>query len=970
MKYKKSINIIACIVGVLSLAVYLTTMSRSVDFWDSGEFISTGSKLQVGHPPGAPFYQLLAALFSLFSFENPNLVAPLVNALSSVAAAACIVFLFFIIVRLLNRFSDKFVGNIIAAAIGSLTFAFTDSFWSSATETEVYSLSLLCSTVIFWAILKWDEKPSPKWWLFISLLFGLSIGIHTLTLLILPAVLLIVCFHYYKPSFYNILITLVISGLLIGLMFYFLPVLLYKNFLGAYIIIAVLIALLVISIWKHISLLNTIALSFIFFIIGISTYLVIMIRSDAGVPINEYTPKTSVQLTNYLQRRNYEKPPLIFGNQYTAYATAEYNVSDNGEIVPVYNKGMQNIFPRLWNPNYETGYLDWIGKPQKSVIIDDKEYMTPSFYQNLKYFFNYQLGYMYGRYLLWNYAGKTNDIQGFGEANNGQWQSGIHQIDKFLGINSAAYPQNSPNRGQTEYYAIPLLLILIGMVYQYIRERRGFIVLLAAFLMYSVGTVMYLNITPYQARERDYIFLASFMMAAIWLSMGAFAVSQWIANLLRLRLPRFLLPIFLVIPAWLLLQNFSYHNRSAQSTARNFAKSLLMSCAQDAILFTNGDNDSFPLFYLQNVEHFRTDVRVINISLLNSPDYIKQLKRKAYLSPPLHIFTSPLNYENPNPNYMVAARTLLAENPGEMSKKLNDFVIENDVNSLSSLMLMDILVSNFSVRPIYFSAYSNEEFLGLEQFLILEGLAYRLNDKPAAKKVKSLIEPKFGTVDAEKMYANYQHFSWAGFQLKNTPYTELERSILQFFADNMVLLSSFLFANAEYEKSAEVIFTFSKYVPPSIHYYPVSLGYMSVISSLLQKKISDEKLGAKAEEFMNRTLDFYKGYMQYYLQLDKSFAAQERLTAENVMLSWLTLCILAQDEELENARMMAVADFFQFAAPFVKLSYSHLQSMSSNKEFYSAEIERTAELVQEIIAFFQIYEEPILPPPASINKLF
>ncbi|MDR1725978.1 MAG: DUF2723 domain-containing protein [Bacteroidales bacterium] len=972
MKYQKTINILGWLVGITAFVVYFLTMNTSVSFWDCGEFLSTGYKLQVGHPPGAPLYQLFAAIASALCMQQSQLIAPFITCLSAISTATTIMFFFWILVRILNRFSDKYVGNIIAATIGALTFAFTDSLWTSATEAEVYSFSLMFSTLIFWSILKWDTHPSERWIILIAFLTGLSLGIHILSLLIIPPVLLIICYHYYKPSFFNTTVTLLISVLLIWLLFSIIPFVITTKPLYIYIILSLLIILFVFSIWKKVAWLNTFCLSIFFIIIGISTYLVLLIRAEADTPINEYNPKTLAKLNYYLQRDNYEKPPLFYGNQYTAYSFAEYRLLDNGNIETIFNNNMQSLFPRLWHPSYESAYIDWIGKPDKQVTIKGQNILTPSFKQNIKFFFNYQLGYMYGRYLMWNFVGKTNDIQGFGDVNNGQWQSGFHRIDRILGINTQAFPKNTLKRGSTAYYFIPLMFVIIGIFYHFFKDRKGFIVNFWLWFFTSIAIVIYLNFTPFQARERDYIFLISFLALSIWLCVGTLAVSQWIVNLMLLHRPRFILPIFFIVPAWVLSQNFISHNHNRQYTTKNFAYSILESCDKDAILLTNGDNDTFPLWYLQNVENIRTDVRVINIAFLNSPDYIEQLKKQIYNSKPLKILT-PQKYYNDTTtvNYLEVARNLFSttNKHNQIFRTLKEnVVLQGNVYSLGTLMLMDIILANQTERSIYFSAYSNDDFLTLDNFLHLEGFAYRLDS--IKSNMNQLLPPKYGDVDASKMYQHFKNFQWQGFKRKNTYFNELERSIIDLYAQYTSFLSFALYQQKEYEKAFEVLEICTQNLPVSVHKYPHPLAYMAVMYDLLEGKVRADDNHEKANHFIFYTLEYYKGYMQHYFSLSDDFKAQERWEAQKIMTNWLYLCSFTDDNKLDDLRLNLVETFFNTARDFLEISYKHLETMFINSDFYNEEIDKTISLIKDIFTISKRYEEPMPEPSKKIKQLF
>ncbi|MFA7082468.1 MAG: DUF2723 domain-containing protein, partial [Bacteroidales bacterium] len=653
IKYKKTVNHIGWIIGILTSVLYILCAEPTLSFWDSGEYILSSSKLQVGHPPGAPLYQIIGAFFSIFSFGNPKLIPILVNSLSALASGTTICFLFWIIVRLMYRFSNKYISNIIAGVIGALVFAFSDTFWNSAIEAEVYALSILFTTITFWSILKWDEKPHPRWIIFIVFMIGLSIGVHLLSLLVLPAIILIIYFHYRKGTLSGIITTLIISSAIIGItLWLIIPGILKLIGINPTLIIisiAVILGILfTLSLWKKLHLLNTIILAIGFFLIGYSTFFVLVIRAKADTPINEYRPNTAKELTSYLNREAYGKTPLVYGPSYTALPPKDFKITEKG-LEPIFDRELMMLFPRMWNynnPNYEIGYVDWAGIPQDTVVIDGIVRAKPSWIQNIQFFANYQIGYMYSRYLLWNFVGKTNDEQGFGDNHRGQWKTGVEPIDEFLGKSTDIQPSHRINKANNIYFGIPFLLAIIGLFYQIGRDTKGWFAVMSLFIFTGIAITIYLNEYAYQPRERDYAYVGSFMAFSIWVAIGSFAISQWLVNLIRVKKPKYVLPCFFLVPGLMFAQNFNDHNRSHRYTAHNFASSILLSCDENAILFVNGDNDTFPLWYLQEVEGIRQDVRVINLQLLNSPEYIEKLRKKVYSSDKIELIAKKEIYNN------------------------------------------------------------------------------------------------------------------------------------------------------------------------------------------------------------------------------------------------------------------------------------------------------------------------------------
>ncbi|MFA6200065.1 MAG: DUF2723 domain-containing protein [Bacteroidales bacterium] len=385
IKHKKTVNYIGWILGLLTSILYILCAEPTLSFWDCGEYILTSSKLQVGHPPGAPLFQIFGAFFSIFSFGNTKLIPILINSLSAIASGLTITFLFWIIVRIMYRFSERYISNIYAGIIGALVFAFSDTFWNSAIEAEVYALSILFTAITFWSILKWDEKPHPKWILLITFLIGLSIGVHLLSLLVLPAILLIVYFHYSKPTMPGIITTLLISILSLGLILWLiipgtLKLISFNPSLIIILISVILIGLVILSIWKKLPLLNTTVLAITFFLIGYSTFFVLAIRADSDTPINEYKPNTAGRLVSYLNRDAYGDTPLLYGPSYTAIPPKEFKMTEKG-LEPVFERELMMVFPRMWNynnPAYESGYVEWVGMPQDTVIIDGEIRAKPS----------------------------------------------------------------------------------------------------------------------------------------------------------------------------------------------------------------------------------------------------------------------------------------------------------------------------------------------------------------------------------------------------------------------------------------------------------------------------------------------------------------------------------------------------------------------------------------------------------------
>lgn len=990
IKYKKTVNHIGWIIGILTSVLYILCAEPTLSFWDSGEYILSSSKLQVGHPPGAPLYQIIGAFFSIFSFSNLKLIPILVNSLSALASGATICFLFWIIVRLMYRFSNKYISNIIAGVIGALVFAFSDTFWNSAIEAEVYALSILFTTITFWSILKWDEKPHPRWIIFIVFMIGLSIGVHLLSLLVLPAIILIIYFHYKKGTLSGIITTLIISSAIIGITLWLiipgiLKLISLNPILVIITIVVILALLFALSLWKKLPLLNTIILAIAFFLIGYSTFFVLVIRAQADTPINEYRPNTAKGLTSYLNREAYGKTPLVYGPSYTALPPKDFKITEKG-LEPIFDRELMMLFPRMWNynnPNYEIGYVDWVGIPQDTVVIDGIVRAKPSWIQNIQFFANYQIGYMYSRYLLWNFVGKTNDEQGFGDNHRGQWMTGIEPIDEFMGKSTDVQPSHRVNKANNLYFGIPFLLALIGLFYQIGRDTKGWFALMALFIFTGVAITIYLNEFAYQPRERDYAYVGSFMVFSIWVAIGSFAISQWLVNLIRVKKPKYVLPCFFLVPGLMFAQNFNDHNRSHRYTAHNFASSILLSCDENAILFVNGDNDTFPLWYLQEVEGIRQDVRVINLQLLNSPEYIEKLRKKVYSSEKIELIAKKETYYNNDWNICFinpSNKTLelksalkdlyneknaiqinksrfyaLASNKiqiGIDSSKSMEINIESSDMTKSTMIVYDIIASNINKRPIYFSNYSIDDIFGFEEYISNEGFLNKLTTQKQ-KPQNIIVETKDINFSTDKMYENLMHnYAFKNFDKKNIYYDELHRSIIEQFAQQTSILTHLLIEEGKPEKALAVANLCIDKIPPTIHNYPYVLSEISIAYSLLEED-------QKAEALMSIVVKYFTQEMDYFLDLTPYEQSQNRLTAQKLIGSWISLCEITEQWGLEPLRVQLADQFFTYASPYCLACFDQLSRLNKNPEYYAQEIERLNSLLETIYSFAEKYEEEL-----------
>jgi hypothetical protein len=715
MKTYRSLNLITgWVVFLIASVVYILTIEPTTSFWDCGEFITSAYKLEVGHPPGAPFFMLLGRFFALFA-ANPETVSVALNIMSALASSFTILFLFWTITHLAKKIImkegeehefSKLISVMAAGVIGSLAYTFSDTFWFSAVEAEVYAVSSLFTAIVFWAILKWEniaeEEHSNKWIILIAYLMGLSIGVHLLNLLAIPAIVFVYYFRKYTPTTKGILASLAISVAILGAMMYLiipgivalgsvLELMFVNGFglpyhSGLTVYVFLLAGLLGVVIWythrKRMVIYNTIVVVLTVIALGYSSYGVIIIRSNANTPLDESDPETAFSLLRYLNREQYGQTPLLYGNYFNAPAIKVVEAKpvwykEEGRYVKVtpneyeYHEDFRGFFPRMWSDQEQhiSQYLFWAkmkesdlyeavrdskGSPvqgQDGRIQFDRNQPIgkPTFTQNLRFFFRYQVGYMYLRYFMWNFAGRQNDIQGHGELTHGNWISGISFIDNArLGPQDRMPDEMKNNAARNRYYFLPLLLGLVGMFFHYQYHRKDFWVVSLLFLLTGLAIVVYLNQYPIQPRERDYAYAGSFYAFSIWIGLGVLGLINAISRNFRsvAAVAGVSAASLVLVPGLLAAENWDDHDRSGRYTARDFAYNYLNSCAENAVLFTNGDNDTFPLWYLQETEGVRTDVRVINLSYFTADWYIKQMSTRMYESDPVQFSFNEKEYRN------------------------------------------------------------------------------------------------------------------------------------------------------------------------------------------------------------------------------------------------------------------------------------------------------------------------------------
>lgn len=846
-RFNRINNLTGWIVFAIAFITYALTVERTASFWDCGEFIACAFKLQVPHPPGAPFFLLIGRLFSLFSFGDLSSVAYWINMVSVLSSAFTILFLFWTITLLVRKLIAKSdeeltsADNILlmgAGLVGALAYTWSDSFWFSAVEAEVYGMSSFFTAIVIWAVFKWERIQDPaaenRWLILIAYLVGLSIGVHLLNLVTIPALALVYYFKKYQKinvfggiiAFIGGLVVLGIinSGIIPGLpsiagkfeIFFVntlgLP---YKS--GVIFFIVLFIGALIWGIRysqkKGNVLLNTGLLSLAFVLIGYASYLMVLVRAEYNPPINENNPNDVLSFVSYLKREQYGSRPLLYGPSFVSRPVSQkrgapmYRKQDGKYVIYdyrpeyEYEPGANMLLPRM--------YSTQSGHPQLyQQLTGLAESQRPTMGHNLSFMFSYQIGHMYWRYFLWNFVGRESDEEGAG--NMLPWDI------------SKKYPEPiANNKAHDNYFMLPFLLGLFGLVMMYFRQKRDLLVLGFLFVLTGVALVVYLNSPPTEPRERDYIYVGSFYIFCIWIGYGVIAIADAISKFVKSGTARagVATALGLVVPVMMGAKGWDNHNRDHRYHSVDFAKNLLNSCAPNAILFTGGDNDTFPLWYVQEVEGFRTDVRVCNLSLLGTDWYIDQMKRPTYKSEALPISLDKNNYafgkndivpfyEIPSVKAGINLKEYLGlvkqENKaiqvpltsGDMTSILPSSVLFLPVNAeavkkmniiksdlipfvsdsiswtigkgdlyKSDLIMLDIIATNDWQRPIYFSStLGGSSYLNLKEYMQLEGYAYRL----LPVKVPGASD---GYVNVDVMYNNMMtKMFWRDLDNPNTYY--------------------------------------------------------------------------------------------------------------------------------------------------------------------------------------------------------
>ncbi|MCR4560978.1 MAG: DUF2723 domain-containing protein [Bacteroidales bacterium] len=716
-------RIIGWAVFAVAAICYLLTVEPTASWWDCGEFIATSVKLEVGHPPGAPLWMIIGRVAALFAPDDAHMALAM-NVTSALAAAFTSLFLFWSITHLARRIVEntyykeerrssysnaQTVAVLASGVVGALIYTYCDTAWFSAVEAEVYSMSSLFTAVVFWLILQWeehaDEKYANRWLVLICYLMGLSIGVHLLNLLVIPAIVLVYYYKKYNPTKLGTVFALGISVVILAFVLYFIIPqtvniaahfdLMFVNGFGLpyysgiiTFLILVLGGLGWLIWWSHKNgkaIINLISLGVFVIMIGYGSFAMTVIRSFANTPINENSPSDGFSLLSYLNREQYGDNPLIYGPYFTAEVIGSEKettyIPQDGKYLEInkpaakyiYDRENQGFFPRMYSTSegHIMAYKSWGG-------LDDTE-TKPTFGQNLRFFFTYQLGHMYFRYFMWNFAGRQNDIQNAaGGTINGNWITGIDFLDGLKGASSENLPERYKNNSaRNVYYLLPLLLGLLGIFISLNEDGKNCFVVFMFFLLTGVAIVIYLNQTPYQPRERDYAYAGSFYAFSIWCGLGVLAIWRFLTNTLgenKAMTAALVSCVSVFVPIEMASQNWDDHDRSGRYTCRDFAANYLNSCAKDAILFTFGDNDTFPLWYAQEVEGIRRDVRIVNLSLAGCDWYLKQCQEKKYEGLPVKMTMAPQKYRQDLRNIVICT-----EQAGQMiNEKYNAHKSEID----------------------------------------------------------------------------------------------------------------------------------------------------------------------------------------------------------------------------------------------------------------------------------------------------
>lgn len=971
MNFSRINNIVGWITGLFATFIYLITMEPTVSFWDCGEFISCAHKIEVGHSPGAPLFMMIQRLFGLLAGSNVHKVAMMMNAWSAVASGMTILFLFWTITHFARRImvgrEGEPQGNQMmlimgAGLVGALAYTFSDTFWFSAVEAEVYATSSFFTAIVFWAILKWEhvaDKPgADKWLVFIAYMMGLSVGIHLLNLLAIPAIAMVYYFRKYEVTRFGTIIAFLVGCGILGLVQFGvlqgLPILaskmdyMFVNSMGmpfdsgAYAFIVLLVGVLAWAVVflkrKGKYLAHTGLLCLIFIIIGFTSYLAPIIRSRADVPIDMTNPDNAISLVSYIQREQFGSQPLLFGPDFDK-RPIDYKVTGKryirttkdgkdayeevgNKIEPVFDNADKRFFPRIWDYN-DPGHISFY---RSRLGLEANESPTAS--DNFKFFFDYQLDWMWWRYFMWNYSGRQNDIEGQGEPQNGNWVSGISFIDKSIrglgDVNARSAKdyndgyKNNPARN--ELYMLPFILGVLGLIFQFNRNKSDGFTVLVLFFFTGIATAIYLNMTPMQPRERDYAFAGSTYAFAIWIGLGVLMLNDILQRFVKGN-PGSVLAIVLslvAVPTLMASEEWDDHDRSNKYLARATAMNVLSSCEKNAILFTFGDNDTYPLWYMQEVEGFRTDVRIINMSLLGIDWYIDQLNHRINDAMPVPMVWKKEHFAGDRRNYMRYVNSpqipsdryfnmqeicnfIISDNPDAkvqmsdgtrenfipaknfflpafskdelVAKKLVNaadtaristdvrFTFPKDIaykDDLATLNIIAAIAAQGWERPIYFSGgLPGDNYIGMDDYMRLEGVVYRL--LPYKMQPWTLDKMgEIGSVNLEKSYDLFMNkYDWGNADRNDVYFDEKNRLMFAAYKINSSRLAMELAASGRVKEGKAVLDKVKKGISESAYHYDATAYYMAIGYYTIGDKATGKEIATKLSKNAADNMAYY-----------------------------------------------------------------------------------------------------------------
>ncbi len=970
--FKKWNTIIGWLTFAIALITYTLTLEPTVSYWDCGEYISTSVKLEVGHPPGAPLFQMLGAFFAIFTNEVTE-IAKMVNFMSALASAFTILFMFWTITilvkKLIYKQNDISKSNAIAilgsGAVGALAYTFSDSFWFSAVEAEVYAMSSFLMALLFWLGLKWEaemDKPKGnKWLLLISFIVGLSFGVHILSLLVIPSIVFLYIYRKYPNlTTKQFIIANVISILVLVFVFKMLFPFTLKYFSalelffvnsiglpfnsGSIIAGILLIAMFYYGIKhthkKQLVGANTVILSVLFIMIGFSSWIMLPIRANANTTINENNPSSARELLAYYDREQYGDANVFYDTYYSIVYNRENDpenptkddkpkyekneklgkyviVNNYKDALPNWSSKHKGFIPRMvsTDPNVIRNYKAIANIPQKSK-------RRPTFLENLKFMIDFQFGYMYGRYFMWNFVGRQNDEQGQLDLQNGNWLSGINFIDEWrLGPQSNLPADIKNNKGRNTYYFLPFILGLIGVFFHAKRDKNNFYTLLLFFAFTGLAIIFYTNPKPFEPRERDYAVVGSFYIFAIWIGFGVFAMYEYFKKYADKKLVAIALTFIslLAVPMLMAFQNWDDHDRSNRYTSHLNARAYIDSCGENAILYTIGDNDTFPLWYLQEVENHRTDIKLINTSLFQTDWYIDQMKRKTYKAPPIpsqlthdkykwgtldvayyfeELFPQfkdsvvDINYfmrwiesdkkvtyydldEDGIPEKILPSNKIripvdkeaVLKN-GIVAPEDADLIVPYiDINFGSTLtknriLMLDVLANNKWKQPIYFTggAQADEEYIWLKDYLQLDGMAYKL------VPIRTPHDGNFfemGRINSNIMYNKVKNWEWRNITDDGIYLDPETRKNSVTYRNNLERLARQLIVENKFDKAEEILdLSLEKMPVNKFGHYSMLISYIDLYYTLNKKE--------KARKLITELKTVFQEHLVYYSQFDES----------------------------------------------------------------------------------------------------